>query len=73
MSMIEVFKRKHTNSLNKICENTNKQQKEMNKTVQELKVGIEYIFKKPRKCGNELTNSTRKIRGKPHQHNTKHS
>ena len=44
-NMIEVLKEEITKSLKDIYENTNKQWKEMNKTVQDLKVEIESIKK----------------------------
>lgn len=45
MKMIEVFKEEMNKSLKEIQENTNKQFKEMNKTVQDLKMEMEAIKK----------------------------
>lgn len=45
MNMIKFLKEKIKKSLKEIQENTDKQQKEMNKTVEDLKLEIESIKK----------------------------
>jgi predicted nucleotide-binding protein (sugar kinase/HSP70/actin superfamily) len=55
-NMTEVLKEEMTKSLKEVYENTNKQWKEMNKTVQDLKVEIESIKKTQREGNVEINN-----------------
>jgi NADH/NAD ratio-sensing transcriptional regulator Rex len=56
MKIIEAFKEDRKNSLKEIQENTIKQVKELNKTVQELQMETETIKKTQREATMETNN-----------------
>jgi hypothetical protein len=73
--MVEVLKEKMQNSLKELQENTTKQVKELNKTIQDLKMEIETIKKSQRATDNTGDRNPRKEirshRCKLHQQNTR--
>jgi archaellum component FlaC len=56
MKMIKDFKKDINNSLKEIQENTGKQVKELDKTIQDLKIEIETIKKTQRETTLEMEN-----------------
>ena len=51
---LEVLKQETQKSLKEIQENANKQEKELNKTIQDLKMGVETIKKTQRETTLEI-------------------
>ena len=62
---------KEENSLKNFRKKTTKQVKELNKTIQELSMGIETIKKSQREATLEMENLIKSHRCKHHQHNTR--
>ena len=60
MVMIEGFKKDVNNSPKEIQENTGKQVKELNKTIQDLKMEVETIKKSQRETTLEIENLGKK-------------
>ena len=60
MMMMEDYKKEINNSLKEIQENTSKQVKELNKTIQDLKMEVETIKKSQRETTLEIENLGKK-------------
>ena len=60
MILVEDFKKDISNSLKELQENTTKQVKELNKTIQDLKMEIETIEKSQRETTLEIENLGRR-------------
>jgi hypothetical protein len=60
MILVEDFKKDISNSLKELQENTTKQVKELNKTIQDLKMEVEIIKKPQRETTLEIENLGKK-------------
>jgi hypothetical protein len=68
MKMIEDFKKDISNFLKEIQENTTRQGKELNETIQDLKIEIEILKKTQRNTALEIENLGRRT---SHEQNTR--